>query len=342
MRSIGAMARESGLTVSALRFYDGAGVFGPAHVDPHTGYRAYAPDQVVVARLVAALRRVGMPLAGIRAVLARRDDPAAVDALLAAHLRRLEQGVADARRVLSTVPALLASEESTVSTTVTVDHVALAAALASVRFAVGTDPGFPVLGGVLLDVTPTALTVVATDRYRLAVAAVPVSTLDGPPAAVVVPAELADRIATLDGGAPVELRVDGAVLTASAGAAPCTGRLLEGEYPDFRRLLPAGDGRAIEVDAAALRAAVDAGGTRRVEHAHGASDVTVLSVDTDGRLDVGATGEGTGVDAEFLLQALDAGGPGPMTLELDGPLLPVTLRPVARPDAFSLLMPVRL
>ncbi|WP_405018530.1 hypothetical protein [Kitasatospora sp. NBC_00070] len=37
MRSIGAMARQSGLSVSALRFYDGAGVFGPAWVDPQTG-----------------------------------------------------------------------------------------------------------------------------------------------------------------------------------------------------------------------------------------------------------------------------------------------------------------
>lgn len=73
-RGIGAMARASGLTVSALRFYDGAGVFGPAHVDPHSGYRRYAPDQLVVARLVASLRRVGMPLAGIREVLEHRHD----------------------------------------------------------------------------------------------------------------------------------------------------------------------------------------------------------------------------------------------------------------------------
>ncbi len=76
VRTIGRMARESGLSVSALRFYDGAGVLIPANVDPGTGYRYYAPDQVVVARLVASLRRVGMPLAGIREVLAHRHDPA--------------------------------------------------------------------------------------------------------------------------------------------------------------------------------------------------------------------------------------------------------------------------
>ena len=33
MRGIGEMARASGLSVSALRFYDGAGVLVPAEVD---------------------------------------------------------------------------------------------------------------------------------------------------------------------------------------------------------------------------------------------------------------------------------------------------------------------
>jgi len=41
MRGIGEVARASGLSVSALRFYDGAGVLVPAEVDPATGYRRY-------------------------------------------------------------------------------------------------------------------------------------------------------------------------------------------------------------------------------------------------------------------------------------------------------------
>src|ERR1700759_4578834 len=93
LRGIGTMARESGLSVSALRFYDRVGVLVPADVDPRSSYRYYAPGQVVVARLVASLRRVGMPLAGIRAVLEHRHDPDAVDALLDEHLRRLERGL---------------------------------------------------------------------------------------------------------------------------------------------------------------------------------------------------------------------------------------------------------
>ncbi|MEV1147256.1 MerR family transcriptional regulator, partial [Micromonospora sp. NPDC049799] len=69
MRSIGELARASGLTVSALRFYDSAGVLVPALVDPVTGYRWYTDDQVRPARLVAGLRRVGMPVAGIAAAV---------------------------------------------------------------------------------------------------------------------------------------------------------------------------------------------------------------------------------------------------------------------------------
>src|SRR4051812_27516525 len=65
MRSIGEMARDSGLSVSALRFYDGAGVLAPAWVDPESGYRWYGPEQLEESQLLARLRRAGMPLADI-------------------------------------------------------------------------------------------------------------------------------------------------------------------------------------------------------------------------------------------------------------------------------------
>jgi DNA polymerase III subunit beta len=334
VESIGATARASGLTVSALRFYDGAGLLVPAHVDPRTGYRSYSPDQVAVARLVAVLRRTGMPLAGIREVVAHRHDPAAVAALLSAHLRELERGVADARRLLAGVPALL-NEESSVQTCVLTD---LPRVLRAVRFAVGADPALPVLGGVLLDVAGGSLTAVATDRYRLAVASAPATG----GASVVVPVELADRLAALDGD--VELTVAEGRVTARAGGSVVEGPVLDGAFPDWRRLLSAGAATPVPVRAPALRAAVAAGGTRTVRRETDGVDVavTVLSVDAEGGLVVDAGRSGTGVDVEFLLQAVDAGGPGQLVLELDGPLAPVRIRPADRDDAFSLLMPVRL
>ncbi|HET9899371.1 MAG TPA: MerR family transcriptional regulator [Streptosporangiaceae bacterium] len=70
MRAIGEMARVSGLSVSALRFYDRAGVLVPARVDPVSGYRWYDPGQLEESRLLARLRRAAMPLADIRLALA--------------------------------------------------------------------------------------------------------------------------------------------------------------------------------------------------------------------------------------------------------------------------------
>lgn len=66
--TIGAFAKASRLSPKALRLYDESGLLTPVRVDPVTGYRFYAPEQLEQARLVAWLRRLGMPLARIRYV----------------------------------------------------------------------------------------------------------------------------------------------------------------------------------------------------------------------------------------------------------------------------------
>ena len=66
--TIGAFARASRLSPKALRLYDSLGLLMPAHVDEVSGYRFYRPDQLERARLVAWLRRLGMPLARIGVV----------------------------------------------------------------------------------------------------------------------------------------------------------------------------------------------------------------------------------------------------------------------------------
>ncbi|MER6283514.1 MerR family transcriptional regulator [Streptomyces sviceus] len=68
--TIGAFARACRLSPKALRLYDELELLRPARVDPETGYRYYAPAQLEQARLVAWLRRLGMPLARIRTVCA--------------------------------------------------------------------------------------------------------------------------------------------------------------------------------------------------------------------------------------------------------------------------------
>ena len=63
--SIGELAAASGLSPKALRLYADSGLLVPRRVDPFTGYRSYGRDQVERARLIAALRGLGMGLARI-------------------------------------------------------------------------------------------------------------------------------------------------------------------------------------------------------------------------------------------------------------------------------------
>ncbi|MGC1214111.1 MAG: MerR family transcriptional regulator [Micromonospora sp.] len=357
MRSIGELARASGLTVSALRFYDRSGVLVPALVDPVTGYRWYADDQVAPARLVAGLRRVGMPLAEIAAALRHWSEPAMVGRLLDAHLRRLEDGLADARRELSRVRALIDPEEIPMTTRLVLSRVDLAAAVDAVRFAVGTDPDLPVLAGVLLEVEPDGVRLVATDRHRLAVARAG-GKVDGPEVRALVPVNAVDEVRSLlDTGVGITpqayVTVSGGSVTVSVADRTVTASPLPYDFPDYRRLLrghvTGAAAHRVAVDVLALRRELTADGAPVLVREHGGvrAEVTVLGLDERGGVRVLAGDEATdavriGVNREYLLDALDAGDRGQLVLELDGPIAPLAVR---RPDdehAFSILMPVRL
>ncbi|MEU0104058.1 MerR family transcriptional regulator [Streptomyces sp. NPDC006251] len=88
MLTIGAFAKACRLSPKALRLYDELGLLRPARVDPDTGYRYYAVAQLEQARLVAWLRRLGMPLAEIRRTVAL--DPAAAAREIRAYWARVE------------------------------------------------------------------------------------------------------------------------------------------------------------------------------------------------------------------------------------------------------------
>ncbi|WP_326766899.1 protein phosphatase 2C domain-containing protein [Streptomyces sp. NBC_01591] len=75
--TIGTFAKASRLSPKALRLYDELGLLTPARVDPVSGYRLYALEQLDQARLVAWLRRLGMPLARIQQVCALESAAAA-------------------------------------------------------------------------------------------------------------------------------------------------------------------------------------------------------------------------------------------------------------------------
>lgn len=111
--TIGAFARASRLSPKALRLYDELGLLTPERVDPRSGYRHYAPAQLERARLVAWLRRLGMPLARIREVCELTPDAAA--SAVAAYWAQVEADTA-ARRDLAAFLVDQLSRKDTVMT----------------------------------------------------------------------------------------------------------------------------------------------------------------------------------------------------------------------------------
>ncbi|WP_051342445.1 hypothetical protein [Pseudonocardia spinosispora] len=281
-----------------------------------------------------------MPLAEIMQVLAHRRSPHQVDALLTAHLCRLEQGLVDARRELSAARSLLDTQESSMApSSLTFAGPDFASALAAVRYAVSLDAEFPTLGGVLLDIAGGSVPLVATDRYRLAAATISAHEADTISRAVVLPATFADTIAT--SAAPeISLMIDTATITARAGSVTVRGELILDQVPDYRRLLPTNDEPAIPIDVE-LCAAVAVSTPRTMEREHdGVSFPAVVLVATaDDQIVVSDQLDGVGVIQEFLLEAIDAGGESQLWLSLDGPVSPLVIR---SSRAVRVLMPVRM
>ena len=91
----GEMVRASGLSIKALRLYDANGLLVPARVDPRTGYRAYAPEQVERGRALALLRRIDVPLARVPEVL--DADPRDVRDVLLGWWDEQQQALAEQR-----------------------------------------------------------------------------------------------------------------------------------------------------------------------------------------------------------------------------------------------------
>jgi DNA polymerase-3 subunit beta len=336
---IGEMARRSGLSVSALRYYDGAGLLVPASVDAASGYRRYRPDQVVTARVLANLRRVGLPLAEVARVLAA-PTPSEAAAVLDRHLGRLEAGLADARQVLSRVRSLLELTEATTMSvpTLTLAPAELATAIDQVRFAVSTDPELPALGGVLVETDGVALRLVTTDRFRLAVADAG-GRVTEPTTTVLVGAAFLDEVrGRLDAAVSAEVEVAPERVVVRLDGTEHVGERLEADFPSYRMLLPTEMEHQVGLDLPGLRSALpDQPGT--VTRLAIAGDRLVVVPDDSAEEGADVV---LGVDPAFLLQALAAAGSDQLVLELDGPITPMAIRPVEDSGTFSLLMPVRL
>jgi PPM family protein phosphatase len=130
--TIGEFARLTRLSPKALRLYDELGLLRPHRVDEWSGYRYYAPAQLERARLVAWLRRLGMPLAGIATVT--DAPPAEAVASVTAFVRATEAELAERKQLAQFLISYLSEGASVMPS-------ATPSPPLSVRYAAASDTG---------------------------------------------------------------------------------------------------------------------------------------------------------------------------------------------------------
>lgn len=242
---------------------------------------------------------------------------------------------------------------------------AFAAAVTSVAVAAGRDDTLPVLTGIRIEIDGEDVTLAATDRYRLAVRTLRWQPLDPSlQATALVPARtLAEAAKSLTAGAEVTLALaagsSGEGMFGLSGATRrTTTRLLDGEFPKYRSLLPDSSAATASVDTTALTEAV-----RRVSLVASRTSPVRLSFSADGLvLEAGGLDEAEAAESlpasfegepltiafnpAYLLDGLGAIDSDEARLSFTAATKPAVLTGKGSEDATGdyryLLMPVRL
>jgi DNA-binding transcriptional MerR regulator len=112
--AIGDFSRMTYLSVKALRHYHDVGLLEPAEIDPDSGYRFYEPAQLPAAQVIRRFRDLGMPLDEIRAMLTA-PDVATRNAVIVAHMQRMESQLATTQSAVASLRLLLAGPPAPVA-----------------------------------------------------------------------------------------------------------------------------------------------------------------------------------------------------------------------------------
>ncbi|WP_461014132.1 DNA polymerase III subunit beta family protein [Streptomyces daliensis] len=361
---IGVFAQRSGLTASALRFYADSGLLRPAETDPASGYRYYGVGQVARATALRALREIAMPLPVVAAVL--EAEPGEASRLIDEHVAKVLGDAAAVRRKAAAIKSSLAdvpgvldvpgAPEDSGEPIASLMGPVLADAVEQVLAATVSEPELPVLGGLRMEATPEALTLTATDRYRLSTRTlVPVEPPTRTWAATVSGDELRTAVAEVRRSALVRIEADPhgiRLRVADRGRQNPHCRLLPQEFPDHKLLLASLDEVTTRVTVAkdALLRGLEEHPGERVTLQVTGDGVRVLPA--DGTL-TGAARPGTLLPAtvtgrdlliRFELTTLypavsTAIGPD-VLLDLRGSDQPGTVRSADRGDLTTLAMPV--
>ncbi len=239
----------------------------------------------------------------------------------------------------------------------TIPAAAMATAVELVARAASRDDMRPVLTGVLVTADGTEMTMVATDSYRLAVKRTELEGGIGGELEANIPARALrelGRLVSADGieGVDVLLLRNQAVF--KAGDVILTTRLIEGQFPNFRQLLPESyehDVRLPRTELLDVTRRVSQLAQRnaplRLSFAPGELTVAASTPDVgDAEEKMPAAFEGDpleiGFNPDFLREGIESVEGDEVMLRLISPLRPGLLQPVDNDEFRYLVMPIRL
>lgn len=238
---------------------------------------------------------------------------------------------------------------------VTLEAAEFRAALDQVAPAASTDDARPILTGVLMAAEEDGLRLVSTDSYRLSVRDLAGKAVLGEGQKVLVPSRALKELSRVIGDAEtVTLRLGERDAGFDVGDVRLTTRLIEGEFPNYRGLIPQNHPNTLTVSRGALLDAVrrvrllaqESTPVRLVMSESGLELVAVTQDVGQAHETVEATYEGTDLtvafNPEYLLDGIEVAPGDDITLETVDELKPALLRSVGDADFLYLLMPVRV
>jgi len=226
-----------------------------------------------------------------------------------------------------------------------------------VAFAASTEESRPILNGVLWELRPDRMRMVATNGHRLAKMDVPAT--GGQAADLIVPPKALEQIRRLYAAdAEIEIAKSDNHIGFRAGGTHVFSRLIEGPYPNYEQVIPRENDKAATVDKVALAAAlrrmsvVASDQTHRIRLAFsgGAVKFSVQTPDLgEAQDELAVTYEGEpleiGFNAMYLLEILKYMPTDEVRLTFKAPERASTVEPVGWNDPASymaLVMPLRL
>jgi DNA polymerase-3 subunit beta len=237
--------------------------------------------------------------------------------------------------------------------TFTVDRETLLATVSRVARSASRDESRPVLTGILVRFEQDKLVMAATDSYRLSVKETPLAG-DAPELEAIIPARALGELGRIaQSGDSVELGVHENQVVFAADDVWLTTRRIDGQFPNYKQLLPESFEHDVTVPRAELldvvrRVAVLAqrNSPLRLRFAEGELTVSAQTQDVgEAResLPVQFSGEPLeiGFNAEFLREGIESVTTDEIQLRLISPLRPGLIT-AEGDDFWYLIMPIRL